>query len=138
MRQSFILAIGIIVLSGCAASQVSKPVSLGTAGTIMGAGAGALVGTLISNGDVGLSAALGAGVGAAVGIATGYIVEQQEQAEIARISEEIRSQQRDIDARQKEIDALHQRALDESQRGEPDDSMRGRLYDGPTLGNAFR
>lgn len=138
MRQSFILAIGIIALSGCAASQFSKPVSLGTAGTIIGGGAGALVGTLISNGDVGMSAALGAGVGAAAGIIAGYYVEQEEQAELVRIREEISSQQRDIDARQKEIDALHQRALDESQRGEPDDSMRGRLYDGPTLGNAFR
>lgn len=134
----FIISISIFALAGCATQSVPRPVSLGAGGAAAGAGAGALVGALISNGDIGLSAALGAGIGAATGIMVGYVVDEMERAEVRRIDQTIRSNQTEINLRQQELDKLHQRAMDSSQRGQPDESLRERIYDGPTLGNSYR
>ena len=134
-----ILSFGLVLgLVGCSTASFSKPVTLGAAGTAVGAGTGALIGTLIANGDVAASAVVGAGAGAIIGIVAGYTVQEMEKAEIARIDQEIRLTQQEIDSRQREIDYLHQKQLDDSQRGEPDESMRSRMYDGPTLGNRYR
>ncbi len=130
-----VTALTTFILVGCGIHRdIGRPATLGVGGAAVGAGAGALVGTIISNGHIGLSAALGAGIGAATGIVAGLAVDHMERLEVERMEAEIASADLEIARRQAEIDALHQRALDGSQRGQPDKSDRRNLYEGPTIG----
>ncbi|MDZ4786844.1 MAG: hypothetical protein SGJ02_12295 [bacterium] len=140
MIKQNLLALVFFSVVGCSpmTGEIAKPITLGAAGAAAGAGVGALVGAIIPNGDLGMSAALGAGVGAVAGSITGYISQEMERAEMKRIDQSIRTTQSEIDNRQKEIDILHQKNLDEAQRGQPDYDLGERLYDGAVLGNPYR
>ncbi|RMD86531.1 MAG: hypothetical protein D6808_03065, partial [Candidatus Dadabacteria bacterium] len=60
MKKACIFSIVFILSAiGCSPSNNSSVVNLGAAGTIVGAGTGAMVGSLIKNGSVPKSAGLG-------------------------------------------------------------------------------
>lgn len=137
--RGFILgALAATILSGCAARQVSNPVYWSATGTAIGAGTGALIGSIIANGDVGASALLGGGIGLGSGILIGYMIDQWEKEQKAQAVAEIRRNDEMIAQREREIQDLRGKVDEESQRGDPDVSRREWLYDGPTVGLYYR
>lgn len=128
-----------ILISACSPTIVPRPISYGLGTSALGAGAGALTGAIISNGDVAMSTALGAGIGLGTGMLIGYAVDKREEMEARRIERDIESNREVIDARQREIDLIYENSADSSQNGEINSALTPtRIYNGPTLGNAYR
>lgn len=111
-----------LLLGGCAwptSPTMSSAVTGGVAGTAIGAGTGALIGSAISHGDVAMSALAGAGIGlgagAAIGAAYTKVTEQVEmgvnnsrirdnQEHILNTNSEIQSLRQDLDAEHRDIE----------------------------------
>ncbi len=138
LKRLFIGAVALTVLSGCAAREVSNPVYWGATGTAVGAGTGALIGSIIANGDVAASAMLGGGIGVGAGILIGYMIDEWEREQKAQMLAEVRRNDEIISQRQREIQELRTRVDEEAERGDPDVSRREWIYDGPTIGQYYR
>lgn len=136
-----------VLVSGIAASTLSgcstfhaEPLMIGTVGgAAAGAGTGALVGALIANGDVAASALLGGAVGIPVGLALGALYDYNSEPSVQERKEaEIRANQDEIFARQRELDALREELRNDSPGQNPPDEERHYHYNGPTFGNYYR
>ena len=113
----------------------STHVTGGLLGSAAGAGTGAAVGSLISNGDIAASAGLGALIGLPVGIAVAALYEQyQEEQEYKAVQNQIIQNQELLAERQREIDALQQDSFDQSQRLQPNPRRDTYTYGGASVG----
>jgi len=105
----------------------------------VGAGTGALVGTMLTAGDVGASALLGAGIGLPVGAALGYYyVKNKNEAELKENQRLIDINHSSIVQRERELIELREQAELDSFTIEIDSSLQDDLYLGPSLGNYLR
>jgi hypothetical protein len=127
---------GAIFLSAC--GQNVSNVNAGVGGTILGAGTGAIIGAAISRGDVLRSAGLGAAIGLPVGVALNVLTHSTASTSGPDYTRRILRNEREIASQTREIERLRLRIRRESPSEVMDDSLRGYLYTGPTLGNAFR
>lgn len=132
LKRVFVLAICLCTLSSCGAGY--QTAAWGVGGTAVGAGAGALVGSLISNGDILASAGLGAGVGLASGVLIGFVKDRREAARVARINRKLDSFDRMIYSQQLEIESQYGELKDTSQVGDVNESLSEPIYDGPSIG----
>jgi hypothetical protein len=127
-----------LALGGCSMQTQDAPIAMGIGGAAAGAGTGALIGSVIDGGSPGIGAAIGAGAGAILGVAAGYHLEDSRRAELAAHDSAIRSNQREINSQQLQLQDLQQKVLDDSQRAEPDNNLVRKVYAGPTVGDPFR
>jgi H+/gluconate symporter-like permease len=105
----------------------------------VGAGTGAIIGSVISGGDIGASALLGGAIGLPVGLAAGMIYDYYSEKTIREIKiEDIKNNQREILARQREIDALREEIKSDIPDGNPPTDRQQYRYVGPSLGNPYR
>lgn len=114
-------------------------IETGFLGGVAGAGTGAIIGSLISNGDVAASAGLGAAVGVPLAIGANLMYTSYSISKAAEErSEAIRANQQYIYEAQKEIDRRRNQIRAEAP-GEPDPALEGGyLFTGATRGNAYR
>jgi hypothetical protein len=136
-----LLASGIVATSlpGCSTFH-AEPLAIGTVGgAAAGAGTGALIGAVIANGDVAASALLGGAIGIPVGLALGALYDYNSEPSVQERKEaEIRANQDEIFARQRELDALREELRNDSPGQNPSDAERHYHYNGPTYGNYYR
>ena len=137
---SFTLA---LVMASCSTQRAGNfdqsASSAALSGGLIGAGAGAIIGSVIKNGSIARSALLGGGIGIAAGLilaggsetfAMNSTVDSQ-QEQIRQNNEQLRTQRRTIDELRYEID-------EQGRAIELDSSRRSTVYDGATLGSYFR
>ena len=130
-----------ISLASCgmlSSSGPSSEIATGAIGGVaIGAGVGALVGSVIDNGDIAKSAMMGAGAGLAVGMAAGYAYQKIKiENEISDNRSDIESNREEILSKQQELDRMRAAVVEES-RGIP--VQRGpKVYDGATLEVYYR
>jgi hypothetical protein len=130
------LAISSILLTSACSTRMGTG---GVFGTLVGIGTGALVGTVISRGDVVASAILGGAIGLPIGLAIGYHLQQtEEQAGEKNKVNQYMHNQRGIVEREREIESLREDVMKDSPDGEPDDADAIYIYKGTTLGNPAR
>ncbi|MCB0328143.1 MAG: hypothetical protein KDD70_00730 [Bdellovibrionales bacterium] len=111
----------------------------GLGGAVVGAGTGAIIGSVIANGDVGMSALLGAGIGLPAGALVGYYyTATANERELGRLDGILEANQEVIDAEEASLRELRRQVSDESFLVQPDSSYREELYTGPTLGDPTR
>lgn len=132
------LVAALILSSGC--GMHAAPLAVGGAGgAALGAGTGAIIGTVIANGDIGASALLGGAIGLPVGLAVAAIYDYNSERTLKEIKiDDIRRNQGEIMARQREIDSLREELREESPQGNPEESSRGYQFNGASLGNPYR
>lgn len=147
MRRSFLTlagAIFLIVTAGCssAGTNVYQDAAVGgVGGTAVGAGTGAIIGSVISNGSVAKSALLGGAIGLPVGILAGVAYHNASvSGEIADNQEQIRMNREIILERERELEYLRGKIRDDSSSKtvNPSQDRIQELYEGPTLGNPYR
>ncbi len=101
----------------------------------LGAGAGALVGSMISNGDVAKSALLGGAIGIPVGVLAGVAYRSHMEKKALEENEKIiKANYKYITARAVEIERLREKLTEDSFRIVPDKNLRADIYTGPTIG----
>ena len=127
-----------VLSSGC--GYHATPLLVGSAGgAAVGAGTGAIIGSAISGGDVAASALLGGAIGLPVGLAAGMIYDHYSgRSTTERQINEIKDNQREILARQREIDSMREELQGDIPQGNPSESRREYRYVGPSLGNPYR
>lgn len=127
-----------VLSSGCGYNVA--PLAVGSVGgAAVGAGTGAIIGSVVSGGDVGASALLGTAIGLPVGLAAGMIYDYYSEDTIREIKiEDIKSNQKEILARQREIDALREEIKSDIPDGNPSSDRQEYRYMGPSLGNPYR
>jgi hypothetical protein len=140
MRRAILssLLAGSVLTSGCGFH--AEPLLIGSVGgAAAGAGTGAIIGAVIANGDIAASALLGGAIGIPVGLAIAALIDMNSERTVREIkADEIEANQREIFARQREIDALREKLrLDETGLGVSDET-RAYIYDGHTYGNSRR
>lgn len=119
--------------------KISSAAYGGVAGTAIGAGAGAAVGSAMVDGDVAMSALAGSGIGLAAGIVMGIGYEEfKYQAAYQDNEFEIDSNKDRLDEQQRQIEDLRATLKAESDRINPDEDNTEVIYDGATLGNFHR
>lgn len=137
----------ILSLIICASFSLSacglNPSEAGFGGAALGAGAGALVGSVLSNGDIARSAGLGAAIGFPAGILISLAAESMlDYHSTARkekdFSEEIAENQKKITQNNQELEVLRTEVRNEALSENPPSYKRGRVYDGATHGNLYR
>ena len=128
----------VVLFSGCGFH--AAPLATGAVGgTALGAGTGAIIGAVIANGDVGASALLGGAIGLPVGLAAAAIYDYNSERTLKEIKiDDINRNQREIMARQREIDAMREEIREEGPAGNPDEFRKEYRYMGPSLGNPYR
>jgi phage tail tape-measure protein len=129
---------GSIFLSGCGFH--STPLAVGAVGgAAAGAGTGAIIGSVIANGDVAASALLGGAIGVPVGLAIGMLYDYNSEPSVReRKLAEIKHNEEELFARQREIDALRDRIRNDGPSANPSEELREHQYNGSTLGNYYR
>ena len=127
-----------VLSSGC--GYHAAPLAVGSVGgAALGAGTGAIIGSVISGGDVGASALLGTAIGLPVGLAAGMIYDYYSEDTIREIKiEDIKNNQKEILARQREIDARREEIKSDIPDGNPSSDRQEYRYMGPSLGNPYR
>mgnify|MGYP006281008453 CR=1 FL=1 len=127
-----------VLSSGC--GYHAAPLAVGSVGgAAVGAGTGAIIGSVISGGDVAASALLGGAIGLPVGLAAGMIYDYYSTDTIREIKiEDIKNNQREILARQREIDALREEIKSDIPDGNPPADRQEYRYMGPSVGNPYR
>lgn len=139
-RSIFLSAL--LALSACATSETATNATAGgLMGTAAGAGTGAIVGSVISNGDVGQSALLGGAIGLPVGILAGVAYSNHSQSvAIEDNQERIINNKLHIMQQDRELDYLRNKIRDDSSSKtvQPDPSEIEYEYLGPSLGNPYR
>lgn len=128
----------VVLCSGC--GYHATPLLVGTAGgAAVGAGTGAIIGSCISGGDVAASALLGGAIGLPVGLAAGMIYDHYSAQSLTEIKiNDIKTNQKEILARQREIDSLREEMQGDLPQGNPAEDRREYRYLGPALGNPYR
>ena len=96
----------VLVLSSCATNKATKGA---IAGTALGAGTGAIIGS--ATGHAGAGTAIGAGIGAVSGALLGNAFDQQDE-ETARLESDVKRQQELIDENRKLIEELKKGGAD--------------------------
>lgn len=140
MSRTFLSVVAIvsILTSGCSA-QSDSITRDGLVGAVAGAGTGAIVGSVIANGDVAASALLGTAIGIPVGIALGAIIYNNSQAGVReRKVAQINKNNAELFARQRELDSLREKIRNDGPTGNPSEQLREYQYNGDTLGNYYR
>lgn len=85
------------------------------------------------------SALLGGAIGLPVGLAAGMIYDHYSKRSATELQvDEIKNNQREILARQREIDAMREELQGDIPLGNPSDSRLEYRYMGPSLGNPYR
>ena len=127
-----------VLFTGC--GYHAAPLAVGSVGgAAVGAGTGAIVGSVISGGDIAASALLGTAIGVPVGLAAGMIYDYYSEETIREgKSEDIKNNQREILARQREIDALREEIKSDIPDGHTPSDRQEYRYMGPSLGNPYR
>jgi hypothetical protein len=127
-----------VLSSGC--GYHAAPLAVGSVGgAALGAGTGAIIGSVVSGGDVGASALLGTAIGLPVGLAAGLIYDHYSEKTLREIKiEDIKNNQKEILARQREIDALREEIKSDIPDGNPSSDRQEYRYMGPSLGNPYR
>jgi hypothetical protein len=138
--RSLALSLIVAVSTSACSSSYTTPVAVGgLGGAALGAGTGALVGTVIANGDVAASALMGGAIGLPVGLAVGAIYHYNSEEKVAeRKGEVIKRNQEEIFARQRELESLRDELKNESFAGNPAEANRQYHFSGETLGNYYR
>jgi hypothetical protein len=134
-----------LALSSCS-SYRSEPnpvrdmaIETGVAGTVVGAGTGAVVGAVIANGDIAMSALAGAAIGLPVGLVAGAMYARHlQQEELDLYQNRIDENTRIIRNRQIEINELRKDIDHDSRSIDLDPSNRRNIYQGPSLGTYYR
>ena len=127
-----------VLSSGCSLHTTPMAVG-GLGGAAVGAGTGAIIGSVIANGDIAASALLGGAIGLPVGLAAAAIYDYNSEQTLQEIKiEDIKRNQREILARQREIDSLREEVRGDSPTGNPLESRREYRYLGASLGNPYR
>ena len=120
----FFLTISFVAVSGCGYGPGESVFMDAIAGSAVGAGAGALVGSVISNGDVAMSAALGAAIAIPVAVAASYYYQDfKREQELADNNAEIMRNYRYITERENEIQELRDRVDTESRQVNFDEDL---------------
>lgn len=142
---SKIVTIFLIIGSLTACSTISNDpyvesgVVGGAAGTVIGAGTGAIIGATIANGDVAASALLGGAIGLPAGVLLGLAIHaHNEDSEIEANNKIIRENYTQIIQRQQQIDTLREEVENDYKSINLDEELRRDIYTGPTLGNRQR
>ena len=127
-----------LALPGCGLNTAES----GFGGAAVGAGTGALIGSLIKNGDVGQSAGLGAIIGFPAGIiltlAANSMFSSSTSQNDRQVVAEIEENQREIIRNNAEIESLRNSVNEEIPTRNPPSTQRKHIYDGPTFGNLYR
>ncbi len=126
-----------LLFGGCAGTSTST-LPYGVGGTVVGGGVGALVGSLISDGDVAASAGLGAAIGLGTGLIVGAVLDSREAEKSEAMRAELVTNQEAIILQDRELQDAYREVGEESQRQEIDDRQHEKIYDGQTLGNYRR
>lgn len=133
-----LILLGMIgTLGGCG---LSNPTLWETslAGGAVGAGTGAIVGSIIPDGNIAASAGLGALIGVPAGLAIGqYYVQHLEEQKLAQEKQAIRDRQVEIFNNERELESLRNEIRGESVV-ELDRDRRNVQFDGETLGSFYR
>ena len=130
------VVLSFLLLTGCGYRPTLFESSL--AGTAVGAGTGALVGSVISRGDIAASAGLGALIGLPVGLALGaYYQSYLEEQEVEEVRIRIKEQQAALYRNDLQLEALRS-DLDADHPDDLDLERRDDIYDGATMGNPYR
>ena len=127
-----------VLSSGC--GYHAAPLAVGSlGGAAVGAGTGAIIGSVISNGDIAASALLGTAIGLPVGLAAGMIYDYYSEETLREIKiEDIKNNQKEIVARQREIDVLREEIKSDIPDGNPPSGRQEYRYMGSSLGNPYR
>lgn len=137
IRRKVILLGLISTLGGCALSNPTLW-ETGLAGGAAGAGTGAIVGSIIQDGNIAASAGLGALIGVPAGLALGqYYVQHLEEQKLAQEKQAIRDRQLEIFNNERELENLRNEIRSESVV-ELDRDRRNVQFDGETLGSFYR
>ena len=128
----------VVLSSGCGFH--TTPLVVGsTGGAAIGAGTGAIIGSSISGGDVVASTLLGGAIGLPVGLAAGMIYDYYSADTVTEIKiNDLKNNQKEILARQREIDALREEVQGDIPKGNPPEDNREYQYLGASLGNPYR
>lgn len=140
MRRFGILVVLLSVVISTSSCGLNTAES-GFGGAVLGAGTGALIGSFMKNGNVGKFAAIGGLIGFPVGIALNLAADSYNRSHVGNPvdhSSEIRSNQDEIFRNNLELEQRRHEAAEDSPVGNPAPEDRGRVYDGPTLGNYYR
>lgn len=133
------LALGVVLVGLSACSTALESATTGTvAGAAVGAGTGVAIASTTSAG-AGTGAIVGGAVGAGVGLVGGlaaYKIKLNRQE--SRLNQAISDNRDTIVAQEREINAMDQKAMEESQRAEPNEALKSYMYNGPTLGYGYR
>jgi hypothetical protein len=134
INRLFLSTILIFSSPGCG-MELSPTATGGILGIAGGAGAGAIVGTLISRGDVLASSLLGGAIGLPLGLALGYAwqMNSEKYQQAALISRYVDNQEL-IMQQEREIEALREEAEREIPKTMPDSDLKQYQYIGSTLG----
>lgn len=132
---------GLMSIQGCSLTPGPEGYSnsqIGFGGAVAGASAGAIIGSLIKNGDILKSAGFGAAIGLPAGLALNLLMNSFEPSKPERIDQAniIKENQDRLFRQEREIEELRQqveREIPESRVGN-----YGNPYVGPTTGNPFR
>ncbi len=124
----------------CACSASSSSIAGGgVVGGAIGAGTGAIIGSVISNGAVGESALLGGAIGIPVGIAIAAMIDYNSQeSQEQRYLEQLKQNQQLIFNQERQLERWREEVLKDSPKGTPPEELAEHLYTGPTLGNPYR
>jgi len=137
ISQKLVLLGTIGTFGGCALSNPTLW-EAGLAGGAAGAGTGALVGSIIEDGNIVASAGLGALIGVPAGLAIGqYYVQHLEEQKLAQERQAIRDRQLEIFNNERELENLRNEIRSESVV-ELDRDRRNAQFDGETLGSFYR
>lgn len=125
-----------LIITGCGYTPGQSLATDGIVGGAIGAGGGAIVGTLLKNGDVAASAALGAAVAVPVVVAASYYYQDfKKSRELSRNSNEISKNSRNILDRDAQIEELRKKVIDDSSEIRFDDDINfDPPYTGATIG----
>lgn len=109
-RKRFLGAVGLasaalLFVAGCSGQPMSTREKGTLGGGVLGAGAGALIGSAV--GHPGAGAAIGGGLGALGGLAVGNEMQNRE-AQDAQTQGQVQSQQQEIERQRREIEQMKQ------------------------------
>jgi uncharacterized membrane protein YebE (DUF533 family) len=138
---SILTSCALISCAPAGTSTVQDAAVGGLGGAAVGAGTGAIIGSVISNGDVAKSALVGGAIGIPVGIIAGLAFRNASQnGEIADQREAIEENKQHILQQERELEYMRNEIRDDSSSKtvNPGLDRIEHQYNGPSLGNPFR